>query len=279
MCGKCTESVWESFFGSGWECRIERKHLWNGTLRRFKEVLSCANLRRRELNPGLPRDRRKYSPLYYSGHVNLVVKIAKANPDFADFCSLRREGHLACQPPPWLPGGARRVPATLPYGRGVAGAPRLLSGRGARRRVTPPFYLDAGNSHRRVFQPGFNFLPGCPLDNSGAAVTPGAQLSEQQSSPCIRTCDPYLLQPKCFNQSGFEQAVLAMESAEQSMPHDRVCRASNPHHASVAAMTRLAWIVIRFAGFAMNGCGIARRWPGKPKAVRQADGREASRGP
>ena len=26
-------------------------------------------LRRRELNPGLPRDRRKYQPLYYSGSV------------------------------------------------------------------------------------------------------------------------------------------------------------------------------------------------------------------
>ena len=30
-------------------------------------------LRRRELNPGLPRDRRKYSPLYYSGHVSCLI--------------------------------------------------------------------------------------------------------------------------------------------------------------------------------------------------------------
>ena len=66
-----------------------------------------------------------------------------------------------------------------------------------------------------------------------------------------------------------EQAVLAMESAEQSKPHRRVRRASNPHHASVAAITKLARIVARFVGFAMNWGGIARRWPGKPKAVRQ----------
>ena len=30
-------------------------------------------LRRRELNPGLPRDRRKYSPLYYSGSAGNVT--------------------------------------------------------------------------------------------------------------------------------------------------------------------------------------------------------------
>ena len=36
-------------------------------------------LRRRELNPGLPRDRRKYSPLYYSGDVKVNMEIPKTN--------------------------------------------------------------------------------------------------------------------------------------------------------------------------------------------------------
>ena len=34
------------------------------------EHIKSQKLRRRELNPGLPRDRRKSSPLYYSGDVN-----------------------------------------------------------------------------------------------------------------------------------------------------------------------------------------------------------------
>ena len=129
MCGKCMGRVWEvlgkctgsvggSFFGSGWECRIERKHLWNGALRRFKEVLSCANLRRRELNPGLPRDRRKYSPLYYSGHVKEVVKISSTDLHFACFCSLRGLERPAWQPPllAWGRPQCARRPSSWPRG-------------------------------------------------------------------------------------------------------------------------------------------------------------------
>ena len=57
-------------------------------------VKGGAKLRHRELNPGLPRDRRKYEPLYYSGFGHMFRTSWLQTP-FLVICSKLREcGHL-----------------------------------------------------------------------------------------------------------------------------------------------------------------------------------------
>jgi hypothetical protein len=164
-----------------------------------------------------------------------------------------RSGGRGTRPASRPPGTQEAPGKCLPPVLKAWGWPRAASavGSGCPAPSHPTLRLDPGNSNAGCSNPASTSSPGAPWQQGGGWRA-GCAAERRQSSPCIRTCDPYLLQPKWL---GASRTCYGVSRAIQAAPPNQ----------AILDSRHICWI--------RNELG----WH-CPALARQAEGREAAGG-